>query len=247
LTLRKHWKPLVWLLVILGFSTVLPINVGRPNFFGSFTLCSFAPVATIGMFILALTVYAFINERKRLLYGNVALLLLIVGFTGFWVYNAKFPMDSIEMKITNLRFWIGEEPHWTDGKPANTSSIIFDVELYNPTNLDIPAFYSENNVFWLNDKLVGSYVTMNIEITLQVPLKAHATVTNTWLHVVFEQSYADPVVWALLLSKNFTFTISGILVVRYYYAPSSLDEFERRQYSFVWASKPYSVSYTYME
>jgi len=244
--LKRLWKPLVFLSVILGFSTLLPINVGRPNFFGSFTLCSFAPVATLGMFILALTVYAFINKRKRLLYGNVALLLLIVGFTGFWVYDAKIPIDSIEMNITNVSFWIGEDPHWIEG-PANTSSIFFNVTLHNPTDRDIPAFHSENHAMQINDKSIGLVDILDIDIQLQTPLKAHSMITWPEMWVVFEQKYADPDVWAALLSKNFTFTITGVLVMRYYWGgtPSSVPEYERRQYSGIWASKPYSLSYTF--
>lgn len=234
------------MIVILGFSTLLPINFGRPNFLGSFTLCSFAPVATVAMFILALTVYSYVNKRRLLLYGNVTLLAVIVGFSGFWVYDAKLPMDSIEMNITNVRFWIGEDPHWVDGKPANTSSIFFNVTLYNPTNRDVPAFHSENHAMQINGKPIGSADIFGFGIWLQSPLKAHSTI-STEMYVIFEQRHTEPDIWALLLTKNFTFTIAGVLVTRHYYAPGSLDEYERRQYSFVWAAKPYSVSYTYTE
>lgn len=247
--LRRHWKALAWLVVILGFLTLLPINVGKPNFFGSFTLCSFAPIATIAMFIIALTIYSFVKKRKLLLYGNVALLLVIVGFTGFWVYDAKLPMDSIEMRITNVRFWIGEDPHWIDGKPANLSSIFFDVTLYNPTSRDVPAFHSENYALRINDRLISypNYEMMDVDVEIHEPLRAYSTQNVTWMEVVVEKNHTDPDVWSSLFNKSFTFTISGVLVARYYYAPSSLDEYARREYSIVWASRPYSVSYTYRE
>jgi len=220
--------------------------MGKPNFFGSHTLCSFAPVATGAMFILALTIYSFVTKRKLTLYGSVSILLLIIGFTGFWIYNAKIPMDSIQMNITNVRFWIGEEPHWISGNPANVSSIYFNVTLYNPSSQDIPAFHTENPAMRINDKFIDMYDVeiWDVEIRLYEPLKAYSMIRIN-MRVRFNQKFIDPDVWASLLNKNFTFTISGVLIVRYYYAPSDISEYDRRLYSIVWASKPYSLSYTY--
>jgi hypothetical protein len=243
LALKKYWKSLALLLAVLGLSTLFPINVGKPNFFGSFTLCSYAPIATVTMFILALTVYSVVKNRKLLLYGNAALLIVIVVFTGFWVYEAKLPMDSIEMTLTVASFGTREDPYWPSG-PANVSSIYFDVTLYNPTSRDIPAFDSENTTIRIDGKFTTPDVKV-IYISSREPLKAYSKISNDERYVMFVQNYTNADVWASLLKKDFTFTISGILVVRYYYVPRSLPEYEGR--SIVWVSKPYSLSYKYKE
>lgn len=250
---KRYWKILVTLAIILGLSTIAPINVGKPNFFGSFTLCSFAPVSTVTMFIVATVIYSFVKNRKILFYATLLLSLIIGGFTGFWIYDAKLPMDSLEIGVSNVRFWTGYDKYeiWEGG---NVSHILFNLTIHNPTARDTSALRWEREAdFYIEGKRLEKH-TYEVHGFYADPriIKANTTFTiDVRVTVIYGYTRirGDSLenVWASLMTKNFTFNIRGILVTRYYYAPSHLPEYERRQYSIVWASKPFTISYTYTE
>jgi len=231
-------------MVILGFSTVLPINLGKPNFFGSYTLCSFVPIATVAMFILALTIYSFFNKRKLLLYGNMFLLLVILGFTGFWIYDAKLPMDSLEIGICNVHFWTGYDSLY-EIWGGNVSRIDFNLTIHNPTTRDTLSLRWESEAdFYIEGKKLERH-TYDLPNYWPGVIKAGGT-KNMDLHVTVIYNYTriegDTLenVWMALMRKSFTFTLSGILISTRYYGPEYNDYI-------VWASKPFSISYTYQE
>lgn len=251
LTLRKYWKVFVVLFVILGFSTVLPINVGKPNFLSAFTFCSFAPVATIAMFVLALTIYLFVKRRKLLLYGNVAVLLVIVLFTGFWVYDAKLPMDNISVDMSIYHYYFG----YGDAFKKNVSSISFNLLLHNTLMRETPPFRVEYYDFYVNGRKlqvdtyevftsgrsplfrwIGPFVTLgpNQTTTLEVILILLFDYTKLEGGTIQD-------IWTPLSDKNFTLRMDGILVSRTYYDPEYTD------FSIVWVSTPFSLKYTYTE
>lgn len=245
LGLKKYRKLLILVFVVLGLSTFLPINVGKPNFLGSFTLCSFAPVATVALFALALTVHSLVNKRKLLLYGNVFLLIVILGFSVYWVYCAKVPMDSIEINMSNVRFF-PQYDHWYADLGKNASRISFDLVVNNPNVQNTwylwwqrgPDFYIEGKKLeWHTYDILYSDVGV---------VKARGTRDmNLYVDVIYNLTEVEggalDSVWMALMSENFTFTMGGILASRSYYGPTSTD------YYVVWASKPFSVSYTYHE
>lgn len=256
LTLIKHWKILVLLFVFLGVSTVLPIGMGRPNFFGFFTLCSFAPIATIAMFILALTVYLFVNKRKLLLYGNVFLLLVIVGFTGFWVYDAKLPMDNIRVDMSIYNYYFGYSRVYEE----NISKIFFNLVLQNTLMRDTPAFWVEYYDFYVEGKKLEFYTYdvfpggiggwyagiktrwIGSDITLE-PNQTMTLEVEVTLSLDYTKVEGDTIedVWTSLSNKNFTFRMDGILVSRRYYGPEYTD------YYIVWGSTRFSIAYRYTE
>ncbi len=260
MTLRKHWKPLVWLLVILGFSTLLPINVGKPDFLGSFTFCSFAPVATIAMFILALTVYSFVKKRKLLLYGNMLLLLAIIGLTGLWIYEIKLPMESINVDISISNYYFG----YSDASHIkNISKIFFNVVLHNSLMRDTPTFRVEYFDFHVNGKKLqlgtydlfsGSRISWWTGFETRwigpnsITLGPNQTKTlESDVTLIFDYTKVEggtiEDIWTPLSNKNFTFRMDGILVSRAYYGP------EYDHYNFVWnilwASTPFSIAQRY--
>lgn len=249
---KRHWKILVTSAIILGFSTIVPINVGRPNFIGSFTLCSFAPIATIVMFILALTVYSFVNKRKLLLYVNVFLILVIVGFTGFWAYDAKLPMDNIRVDMSIYNYHFGYSLVYEE----DISKIFFNLVLHNTLTRDTPAFWVEYYDFYVEGKKlelgtyhvpggwraggktrwIGSDITLEPNQTMTLEVEVTLSLDST---KVEGNTVED--VWTSLSSKNFTFRMDGILVSRRYYGPKNTD------YYIVWASRPFSIAYRYTE
>jgi len=259
--LRKHWKPLVWLFIILGFSTVLPIDVGKPNFFGAFTLCSFAPVATITMFIFALTVYSVVHRRKLLLYGSLSLLLVIVGFTGFMTYSEKIPMDNIRVEMSIYNYYFG----YGSVLEGNISKIFFSLILHNTLMRDTPAFRVEYYDFYIEGKKlqldtysvfpggrilwwtgfetrwIGPHsITLgpNQTTTLEVDVTLILGYTKVEGGTVED-------IWASLSNKNFSFSVDGILVSRAYYGPE-YDNYNVA-WNIVWASTPFSVVYRYSQ
>jgi len=244
---REFGKIAAWLLVIAGFFTLLPIDVGKPNFLGSFTLCSFAPVATVTMFIIALTVYWY-SKKSDLVALGILFLLIIAVFSGIWAYNAKLPMDGISVNMVIDIYYFGER---YPGE-GNISKIFLNLTLHNPTLRNAPAFAVEYCDFFVEGKKL-EFQTYDIFPSagirsikpVHVELGANQSITldvEITLHPDLTRVEGDTIesIWGSLARGDFTLRMDAILVSRSYYGPEQIPE-----YSFVLASKPFSVSSAY--
>lgn len=245
---KELGKLTAWLLVITGFFTLLPINVGRPNFIGSFTLCSFAPVATIAMFIIALTVYWY-SIKSDLVVLGILFLLIIAVFSGIWAYNTKLPMDNITVDMTIDKYYFGE--HFPG--EGNISKIFLNLTLHNPMMRNTPTFRIDDYDFFVEGRKLrlGTYGvfpggggTRRWLSPEHISLGPNETVTidaEITLYVNDTKVERDTIgsVWPSLSRGDFTLRMDAVLVSRSYYGP------EYTEYFFVMGWEPFSTSSVY--
>lgn len=247
---KLHWKILVLASFILGLLTLYPWNISKPNFLGNYSFCNFAPVSTLGMFVIALALYFLGAKHRRMFYGTIGVLVVISSFVGYWYVNAKLPMENIQANIVIHRYWSG----YSNLHEKNVTDVLFNLILYNPSDIDSLGFLLENPEVFVNNWhlpyyrvhlgnwrriLYGEYTWFG---DMPINIKAHQNVTiQIAIEALIDEAPAD--VWASLQNQNFTLTIKAILTVRPYLSSSdSVGSMLSGSGKIVWVSSLLSVS-----
>jgi hypothetical protein len=61
--MKLYYRFLVIVLILLGFSTIIPAPASRPSMLGYYAHCSFTPVSTVILWALACLIY-WLGRRK---------------------------------------------------------------------------------------------------------------------------------------------------------------------------------------
>lgn len=160
-------------------------------------------------------------------YATIVMLLIIFGYTGFWAYNYKMPLSSLETSIQIYYYYIGPSQI---GSRGNVSVIWFNLTIRNPTDIDTPSFMMENPAFYINNvKLNENSGYWSYQFSIDehygyynphTIIEAHQTLTISDLHIFIFQNEmqveeGNPKdVWEYLVSKNFTLSLSGTFTSR---------------------------------
>lgn len=256
--LKRYWKISILISSILGFITIIPWYNVRANFLGYYSICSFAPFSAFIMFNIALALYVFVTKRRKTFYVTTLILLIIFGFTGWWFYDFKSPMDSIECDIAIRSFWIGTT-HLYDTE-ENASYMSFYLTFKNPINRDTPIFLIEPWYIAINNKKLvsgyylscwnGSHLWCDFRWFYEpTTLKPQENITllienQIYYNQMEVEGASREEVWASLMQRNFTLSIVGILTVRPLFS-ESMDSYPTVQHKSTWAAKPFIVSQKY--
>jgi hypothetical protein len=221
----SYGKALILALVILGlFVLLIPSVLSEPNFQG-------VPTISPALFALALAVYLFIKDYRKMFYGTIIVLLLIFGYTGFWAYNYKMPLSCLEVSMEIRQFNIG--PSFSvPPYPGNGSFIWFSLNVLNPTNVDTPPFNLENPAIYINNVKLENGFSIHFGRTFSIDsrgygycdplmvIKAHETLTiqDRYIAIYQQRLQVDEDtpqnVWAYMVSRSFTLGMSGSFVSR---------------------------------
>jgi len=244
--LKIYWKLLVLVLVILGFLTFLPWPVSSPDFLGNYSLCSFTPISNLGMFILAFALYSFATDRKKALYAFLAILLALLGFTGFWYVAAKMPMNDIQINVSVDYFRSG----YDRGLNENLSVIWLNFDLRNPSDRDSLGFVIENPRAIVDnwqapagavDDTLGTIGYTWLASGRPIVIKGHQNQTLK-LEVRFYHNSVPTDVLIHVLARNFTLTMAGLLVVRPYFDATYAYASINGSGKLVLVARPFSIS-----
>jgi hypothetical protein len=243
------WRVLILSIIALAFITMVPWNAPRNNFIGCISFYSFVPFATIAMLDLAVALHAWHRKRRITLYGTILILLAILGFTGWWFYVFKMPMDSLDVSLTIKSYWIGIGEVYEE----NRSSISFQPNIKNPASHDTPLFIIEPTSVSINDKelvsgynldcwngthQVGSfkwyYKPLILKANQNISLLLYCKISFDHVEVVGATSEE---IWNAM-QESFTFSMYGILTARPYTDKVPTPHVDQS----VWAAKPFTVS-----
>lgn len=223
--LNQLHKATILAMVILGFGIwLIPSIASEPNLRGF-------PTISIALFISASILYAVSEKQRRLLYAMVILLLLTLGYSGFWAYSYKMPLSSLEISMHIYNVYAGPYfgPEGYDDA-TNMSRIWSNVTVLNPSNVDTPPFAFENLAVYINDmRLMDGYMvdfhhrTLLIREHIQRPftvIKAHESLNITAAEVFIRQDQLQVEkggpedIFDVLSTRNFTLTITGTFTSR---------------------------------
>lgn len=242
--LNWHHKAVILIIIILGFGVwLVPSIASEPNLRG-------LPTIPVALFTTALALYAVFENHRRMLYAMLILLLLILGYSGFWAYSYKMPLSSLEISMQIHRLSIGPNPLTAE----NMSVIECNVTILNPTNVDTPPFAFENLGVCINDmRLTSGYgISWGLAVSLDgnyihkpfTIIKAHEILNMTELQTFIYQDHmkvekGNPEdAWKALSTRNFTFTITGTYTSRPDFQPGLRSSFTL----WILASSPFKMS-----
>lgn len=239
-----YCKLTVIVLILLGFVTLIPWGSSRNNILGYSSVCTFAPFATIGLFSLGAGVHAWHKKRKVAFWGMVLVLLVVLGFTGWWFYSFKIPMDSIGVSMTITTYWIGSER--SSAGLENTSVLWFNLTIKNFGAIATPLFTVDVVALAVNNtKLVSGY-----SVDMPYVIKwLYKTTLQPGENVTFRRRlliYYDNVetvgetkeeLWNTM-HETFNFTINGVFTARPFTANVPYPYVDLS----VWAAKAFTVT-----
>lgn len=258
--LKWYWAFLILGCFVLSLVTLIPWYSVRANFSGYYSICPFVPLSTITMLAMSFALYAYARRHRKTFYRTALVLctifglvlLTIFGFTVWWLYNFKLPMDSLEFSMAMRYFWIGTTSYYDDTE-ENASVIYFYLTIKNPTDRETPVFLIEPKDIAINNKKLISYYELDCSngtsTTPDLQWFYHLTTLKPYENITLEirwfvryktmevETATREDVWASLLQRNFTFSMSGILTVRPY--------FNEGNYKPTWAARPFIVSQKY--
>jgi len=223
--LKHYSKALATVCIILGFLTLVPWSTSKPNHISYYSICSFAPISTVVLFMIAVAFYSFGKGIMWLCYVGMIALITVFSFTGYWAYTIKLPVDSLQVNIIIDYFWYGYDDFFKD----NVASIFLNLTFKNPTHQDTQTLRIENYDFYINGKKLklstynsfptGGYAGIRY-ITWALSIKANQTLTYSGIHILLEKNYTKIAgndkesVWTALIQGNFNVTLTGVLVAR---------------------------------
>lgn len=250
--LKTYRKPFAIVFIILALLTLLPWGASRPNYLGYYSICSFTPISTIILFLIALVFY--IVESKRVILRYATLIILIVFcLAGFSAYSARFSIYSLQMNLEVT----GRDYHYDSFFEDNVVLVRFNLTFKNPTGQDTPSFRIENYDFYINGKKlkIRTYGGIPEDITTGIryfptqPLavKAHETFNYTGLTLFamqrvlkVEEGNIDEV-WTALTQGNFNVTLTGMLVAR------ASDDYKQSLSAIITVARPFEITCTYQQ
>lgn len=257
--LRWYWKISILSCIIFGFITLMPWYNIRANFLGYYSTCSFVPFSSIAVFTLSFALYAYVTKRRKTLYGTTLIFLTILGFTSWWFYNFKLPMDNLEFSMAIRSFWIGTTSYYDNEE--NASSINFNLSIKNPTDKETPVFLIEPRDIAINNKKLISYYELsclNGTSTYHglrwfykpTTLKAYENITlEIRCFVRYKTMEVETAtredIWASLVQRNFTLIMSGILTVRPYFNLTIAEHDPSIEDKSTWAARLFIISQQY--
>lgn len=255
--MRKNvfWWVLVLALVFAGFLVSLPWPNVQDNFLGYASLCSFVPFASIVLFNSAIAVYSWFSKHRQVLYGTIAIFLMVVGFMGWWFFEFKMPMNSLTTSMTMDSFWIGNTKILSE-MPENVSSITFHLNIENSTDRATPLFIIQPVSVSIDGiELVDGFSLDCLNGTAQsyglkwfndpTILKPNSQMSLRMRLMIFFDYLATrggtpQDVWDRMHGA-FTFTMNGILTARPFFNEPSTTDTERSTF----AAKQFTLSQRY--
>lgn len=239
-----YWKLTVTILILVGFATLVPWSSSRNNVLGYPSVCTFAPFAAVAMIDIATGVHALHRKRKIAFLGTILVLLIIFGFTGWWFYSFKIPMDSISASMTMGYYWIGVETLISDG--GNMSVLYFNLTLKNLAAVATPLFTVDlTSIMVNNTKLVSGYdigMPYAFKWLYKTTLQPGETITFPNRLLIFHDHVetigaTKEELWNTM-HGTFNFTINGIFTARPFTANVPYPYVDQS----VWAAKAFAVT-----
>jgi hypothetical protein len=211
----------------LAVVTLVPWSASIPNHLGYYSVCSFAPVSTAMLLVLGLGILSYGLGRKREFEAFVVALVVLIGASGVWAYTEKLPISNLQLGI-QVRGIVQIRGYYS----PNSTEVVLNLTVHNPTDVDTPAFEIESFDFVINGtRLAGSYLFFRgyggsgnyfgVRYILEgETVRAHQTniYKDLILHILWgmtEFEGGDPsTVHSALNQSKFSLTLSGLIVIR---------------------------------
>ena len=248
--LKMRRKTIAIVFIMLTLLTLLPWGVSKPNYLGYYSICSFTPISTIILFLMALVFYIVGSKRTILRYATLIILILFC-LVGFSAYSARFSIYSLQMGLEVTRW----DYHYDSFFEDNVVLVQFNLTFKNPTGQDTPSFRIENYDFYINGKKLKIWTYGGIPAESMtgiryfpdqpIAVKAHETFNYTKLELFCMQKTLKveegdvQEVWTALTQGNFSVTLTGTLVAR------SSSDYKQPLSSIIVAARPFEITCTY--
>ncbi len=248
--LKTHRKTLAIIFIILALLTLLPWGVSKPNYLGYYSICSFTPISTIILFLIALVFYIVGSKRVILRYATL-IVLIVFCLVGFSAYSVRFSIYSLQMSLEVTE----RDYHYDSFFEDNVVLVRFNLTFKNPTSLDTPSFRIENWDFYINGKKlkIMTYGGIPVEIPTglryfpdqSIAVKAHETFNYTQLELFCMQKTLKveegdvQEVWTALTQGNFSVTLTGMLVAR------ASGDYKQSLSAIITAARPFEITCNY--